>query len=147
MFERYYINKALIEWLNINKVCHRRVSTETVGAGEAGERVPGLASGGLSVRPRPTDPPVPGHHAGVQWGRSVSSLLLVHVSLRCLVKSDGLNSFVLFLHCRAASGLVWERRTREPHGEGQSQVSQVSVDTCITSKPSKPSNRFNQSIK
>lgn len=32
--------------------------------------------------------------------------------------------------CRAASGFIWERRTREQHGERQSQVTSVGVDIC-----------------
>lgn len=48
--------------------------TETLGTGQAGERVPGLASGDLSFRQRQKDPAVPGHHSSVQRRRSVPAL-------------------------------------------------------------------------
>lgn len=53
------------KFLPLNKCEFYRhfVSTETLGVGEAGERVPGLAAGDLPVRQRSPGPPVPRHHA------------------------------------------------------------------------------------
>ncbi len=61
--------------------------TETVGACKAGERVPGLASGDLSIWQRPPHPPVPRHHACLQRRRSVYDLLCDYVNGRTVACS------------------------------------------------------------
>lgn len=95
LFSAFCPSGCLFFWVSINEVCCHCASTETVGAGKAGERVPGLASGDLSIWQGAPDPPVSRHHACLQWRRSV----YIHIFHSCTLKKLHLSYHIWFTKC------------------------------------------------
>ena len=58
-----------------------------MGACKAGERVPGVASGDLSIRQRPPRPPVPRHHTCLQRRWSVCGFICILIpQMSCVAR-------------------------------------------------------------